>query len=115
MKLWDDCIKPMFDMNLDKTNRFLELVREHYEAKTGERTEGWDNHEGDMEMYLWEGGSEIYDTDRFLRALKEQSMLDYKHFVEYRKRITCQHLDYTDELDGAKCNDCGLELEDEEE
>lgn len=32
---------------------------------------------------------------------------------------TCPHLDYTDMLDGAKCNDCGLkslvDWEDDEE
>ena len=119
MKLWDDCIKPMFDMHFDATDRFLSSVRDAYEAETGKRTEGWGDHEGDMIMYLWEGESEIYDTDRFLRALKEQSKRDYDYFLTLRKRIACPHLDYTDMLDGAKCNECGLESlfewEDDEE
>lgn len=28
----------------------------------------------------------------------------------YSRRKNCQHLDYRDTLDGAICNDCGLEV-----
>jgi len=90
MKLWDDCIKHMFDMHCDATNRFLELVRFAYEAKTGEQTEGWDEHEGDMKMYLWEGEGIIYDTETFLHVLKEESKSDYDFFLTLRKRITLE-------------------------